>query len=65
MLTGNHRTEHRVSNEVPSGEVRGRTEGAEGVGNPIGRTTISTNQNPPPELSGSKPLTEEYTWRNP
>jgi hypothetical protein len=27
----------------PSGEVRERTEGARGVYNPIGRTTISTN----------------------
>ena len=40
MLTANHRTEHRD----PSGGVRGRTERAEGVCNPIGRTTISTNQ---------------------
>jgi hypothetical protein len=29
-----------------AGGVRGRTEGAEGVSNPIGRTTISTNQTP-------------------
>jgi hypothetical protein len=36
----NHWTEHRV----PNGGVRERTEGAEGVCNPIGRTTISTNQ---------------------
>jgi hypothetical protein len=28
----------------PNGGVRGRNEGAEGVCNPIGRTTISTNQ---------------------
>jgi len=27
-------------------EFRGRTEGAERVSNPIGRTTISTNQTP-------------------
>jgi hypothetical protein len=27
-------------------ELGGRTEGAEGVYNPIGRTTISTNQSP-------------------
>ena len=40
MLTANHWTEHRD----PSGEVRGRNEGAEGVCNPIGRTTVSTNQ---------------------
>jgi hypothetical protein len=38
MLTANHWTEHRV----PNGRVGGRTEGAEGVYNPI-RTTISNN----------------------
>lgn len=36
MLTANHWTE----NGVPSGEVRERTEGAEGICNPIRRTTI-------------------------
>jgi hypothetical protein len=41
MLTANHWTEHGV----PNGEVREKTEGAEGVCNPIGKTTISTNQN--------------------
>jgi hypothetical protein len=30
----------------PNGRVRERTEGAEGVCNPIGKTTISTNQIP-------------------
>lgn len=39
-----HQTEHGV----PSQGVRGRTEGAEGVCIPIGRTTIATNQTPPP-----------------
>jgi hypothetical protein len=42
MLAANHWTEHRDHN----GGVRGRTERAEGVYNPIGRTTISTNQTP-------------------
>jgi hypothetical protein len=42
MLAANHWTEHRV----PNGGVRERTEGAEGVCNPIGRTTISNNQKP-------------------
>jgi len=42
MLTANHWTENRVPNE----EVRERTEVAEGVGNPIGRTIISTKQTP-------------------
>jgi hypothetical protein len=37
------------------------TEGAEGVCNLIGKTTISTNHTPP-ELSGTKPPTKEYTW---
>jgi hypothetical protein len=32
--------------QYPNGRARGRTEGAEGVCNPIGRTTISTNQTP-------------------
>jgi hypothetical protein len=31
----------------PNRGVRSRTEGAEGVCNPIGRTTISTNQTHP------------------
>jgi hypothetical protein len=40
MIADNHWTEHGV----PNGRVRGRTEGAEGVCNSIGRTTILTNQ---------------------
>jgi hypothetical protein len=40
MLTAYHWTECRV----PSKGVTERTEGVEGVCNPIGRTTISTNQ---------------------
>jgi len=42
MLTANHWTEP----EDPNGGVRERTEGAEGVCNPIGRTIISNNQIP-------------------
>jgi len=42
MFTANHFTEKRASN----GGVRERTEITEGVCNPIGRTTISTNQIP-------------------
>jgi hypothetical protein len=42
VLIANHQTNH----EFPNGGGRGRTEGAEGVCNPIGRTTISTNQTP-------------------
>jgi hypothetical protein len=39
ILTANHWTEPGDLN----GRVRGRTEGAEGDGNPIGKTTVSTN----------------------
>jgi hypothetical protein len=39
MLEANHWTEHRDLN----GRFKGKTEGTEGVCNPIGRTTISTN----------------------
>jgi hypothetical protein len=61
MLAANHWTEHGI----PNGGFRERTEGAEGVCNSIGRTTISTNQTAPPELPRTKPLTKEYTWRDP
>jgi len=54
MLAANHQTEHRVPNEL----VRKRAEGTEGVCNPIGGTTISTNQTEP-ELLGTKPPTKE------
>jgi len=60
MLAANHWTEHGDLN----GRVRGRTERAEGVCNPIGRTAISTNQILP-EVPGTKPPTKEYTWRDP
>jgi hypothetical protein len=39
----NHWTEHRV----PNGAVREKTQGTEGVCNPTGRTTVSTNQTSP------------------
>ena len=42
MLIATHCTEHGV----PKGGVRERTEGDEGVFNPIERKTISTNQSP-------------------
>jgi hypothetical protein len=63
MIVVNHQNEHGD----PSGGVTGRTEGAEGVCNPIGRrTTISTNQaSLLQELPGTKPPTKEYTLRNP
>jgi len=47
----------------PNGGVRGRTEGAEGDGNPIGRTTKQPIGSP--ELPETKPPTKEYTWRDP
>ena len=46
------------------GRARGRTEGAEGDCNTIGRTTITTNWIPP-ELPGTKPPTKEHTWMRP
>ena len=42
ILTANHWTEVRD----PNGRVRGRIEGAEGDGNPIGRPTVSKNSDP-------------------
>jgi hypothetical protein len=42
ILTANHGTEPGH----PNGRVRRRAERAEGDRNPIGRTTISTNQTP-------------------
>jgi hypothetical protein len=59
MPAATHQTEYGDSN----GEIRTRTEGAKGVYNPIGRTTISTSQTP--ELPETKPPTKEYTWRDP
>uniref|UniRef100_M0RAW8 Uncharacterized protein n=1 Tax=Rattus norvegicus TaxID=10116 RepID=M0RAW8_RAT len=41
----------------PNGGVRRRTEGAEGVCKPTGRTTISTNQTP--QFPGTNPPTKE------
>jgi hypothetical protein len=45
----------------PYGRVRGRIEGAEGDGNPIGRKTSSTNPEPS-ELPETKPPTRKHTW---
>jgi hypothetical protein len=47
MLAANHWTEHGV----PNRGVREVTEVVEVVCNPIGRTIISINQNPPPTNS--------------
>jgi len=54
MPAANHWTEHGD----PNGGVREKTEGAEGVCNPIGRTTISTNQTS--EFSGTKQPTRVH-----
>ena len=43
-------------------EVRGKIEGAEGDGNPIGRPTVSTNLDPW-ELPETEPPTKEHTWK--
>jgi hypothetical protein len=43
LYAADYWTKHRN----PSEGVRGRTEGAEGVSNSMGRTTISTNQMSP------------------
>jgi hypothetical protein len=56
MLTANHQTE----NSDPNGGVRGRTEGAEGVCNPIGRTTTSNNQMPQSSQGLTKPPTRVH-----
>jgi hypothetical protein len=64
MLAANHQTEKGN----PNGGVRGRTERADRVCNPIGRTIISNNQTPPPQkkkLPGNKPPTKEYIWKDP
>jgi hypothetical protein len=55
MLAPNHRTDHRD----PNGEIRGKTEGTEGVCYLIGRTTISTNQIPQ-KIPGIIPPTKGY-----
>ena len=47
MHAVNQQTEHRD----PRGGVRGRTYGAEGVCNSIGRTPILASQTPPPKTS--------------
>ena len=57
IVRANHLTEPRD----PKGRVRGRTEGAKGDGNPIGRVTISTNLHPW-ELPEPEPPSKEQTW---
>jgi hypothetical protein len=44
MFAANHWTEHRT----PMEDLGRKTKGTKGACNPIGRTTISTNQTPPP-----------------
>ena len=58
--TANHRTE--VGYELfPYGIVRGRIEGTEGDGNPIGTTKVSTTPDPL-KLLEVKPPTKHHTW---
>jgi hypothetical protein len=60
MLSTHFWTEHRVLDE----RARERIQGDAGVCNPIGGTTIWTNQYPS-ELPGTIPPTKDYTWRDP
>jgi hypothetical protein len=58
MLAANHWTKLGG----PNGVFRERNEGAEGFCNPIGRTIISTNQNPhptPAQISQGKKTTNQ------
>jgi hypothetical protein len=57
ILIANHWTEPRV----PNGGDRGRTEGAEGDLNPIGRT-ISTNLTTQSSQGGNKPQTNQRVY---
>ena len=49
----------------PQGGVRERTEGAKVVCNPIGRTTISSNQIPRSSQGLNHQRKKEYVWRDP
>ena len=60
ILRATHWTEVRD----PNGRIRGKIEGAEGDGNPIGRPTVSANLDPW-ELPETKPPTKEHTWAGP
>jgi hypothetical protein len=55
MLTVIYKMEHRA----PNGGARESTQGGEGVCNPIGGTTILTNQYPPELLSLAAYVAEE------
>jgi hypothetical protein len=55
---------HWIEVGDPYGRVRGRIEGAEADGNPIGRPTVSTNLEHW-ELSETKPPTKVHTWAGP
>jgi hypothetical protein len=52
---------------APNGGGRENTQGAEGICNPIGGTTISTNQNPPELVSLAAYLSEDglvgHQWK--
>jgi hypothetical protein len=59
-----HASKHVLRAGNPNREVRARIKGAEGVCNPIGRTTISANQTPQSSPE-TKLSTKVYTGGNP
>jgi hypothetical protein len=65
MLKVSYWMDHRA----PNGGSRESTQGAEGIYNPIGGTTICTNQYPPPELVSLAAYESEdslvgYQWKD-
>ena len=61
MLTANHWIEHGV----PNGGVRERTEGADAVCNSHRKNNNINHPDPSPKLPDTKPLTKEYTRKDP
>jgi hypothetical protein len=61
MLTVSYWMDHRA----PNGGARESTQGAKGICNPIGGTTISTNQYPPELVSLAAYISEEvgHQWK--
>jgi hypothetical protein len=49
-----HAAKHWTECGNLNGGGRGKTAGAEGICNPIGRNTMSTNQDPPTKFPGLK-----------
>jgi hypothetical protein len=63
-FVGRKRTKSVLITGDPNGGVRGRTRGAEGDCNHIGRKQFQQLAPCLPELSGTKPPTKEYRWRD-